>query len=169
MHCQYLCGIVIVSILLLDSTPIDGFVWCKMPTILKITLNCVWMGIDCVIYAYSKANLRDLIAATRLVILLKLDSNRWFFHETLKFDGWPQQTIWHIFYTMSSFVHHFKAMGEYKVKLQSGNTKFRSKSVILFPVWPWNFKRPIWVNIDYFLPSVTLKFDRWPEKSCNKQ
>ena len=28
---------------------------------------------------YNKANLRDLIAATGLVILLKLDSNRLFF------------------------------------------------------------------------------------------
>ena len=27
----------------------------------------------------NKANLRDLLAATGLVILLKLDSNRWFF------------------------------------------------------------------------------------------
>ena len=30
------------------------------------------------IYCYNKANLRDLIAATSLVILLQLDSNRQF-------------------------------------------------------------------------------------------
>ena len=36
----------------------------------------------------NKANLRDLIAATGLVILLKLDSNRRFSAPvTLKFDG----------------------------------------------------------------------------------
>ena len=40
----------------------------------------------------NKANLRDLIAATGLVILLKLDSNRRFFARvTLKFDGWPKK------------------------------------------------------------------------------
>ena len=52
----------------------------------------------------NKANLRDLIAATGLVILLKLDSNRQFFARvTLKFDGWPQKIIRHVFYTKSSF------------------------------------------------------------------
>ena len=36
----------------------------------------------------NKANLRDLIATTGLIILLKLDSNRRFFARvTLKFDG----------------------------------------------------------------------------------
>ena len=38
----------------------------------------------------NKANLRNLIAVTGLVILLKLDSNHQFSaHETLKFGGWP--------------------------------------------------------------------------------
>ena len=36
---------------------------------------------------------------------------------TLKFDGWPWKTIGHLFYTTSSFVHHFKSIGELKVKL----------------------------------------------------
>ena len=39
---------------------------------------------------------------------------------TFKFDGWPWETIGHLFYTTSSSVHHFKAMGEFKLKLQSG-------------------------------------------------
>ena len=52
----------------------------------------------------NKANLRDLIAVTGLVILLKLDSNRRFFARvTLKFDGWPRKIIRHVFYTTSSF------------------------------------------------------------------
>ena len=42
-------------------------------------------------FSLNKANLRDLIAVTGLVILLKLDSNRRFFvHMTWQFDGWPQ-------------------------------------------------------------------------------
>ena len=54
--------------------------------------------------ARNKANLRVLIAATGLVILLKLDSNhRFFAHVTLKFDGWPRKIIRHVFYTTSSF------------------------------------------------------------------
>ena len=49
---------------------------------------------------------------------------------TLKFDGWPRKTIGHLFYTMYSFVHHFKAIGEIKLELQSGHVQFRSQSVI---------------------------------------
>ena len=56
---------------------------------------------------------------------------------TLKIDGWPWKTIWHLFYTTSSFVHHFKSIGELKLTLQSGNAQFGSKSAIFCPVWPW--------------------------------
>ena len=51
---------------------------------------------------------------------------------TLKFDGWPWKTIGHLFYTTSSFVHHFKAMGEFKLKLQYGNSQFGSKWAFFF-------------------------------------
>ena len=57
---------------------------------------------------------------------------------TLKFDGWPWKTIGHLFYTTSSFVHHFKSIDEFKLELQSGNAQFGSKSAIFCPVWPWN-------------------------------
>ena len=69
----------------------------------------------------NKANLRDLIAAAGLVILLKLDFSP---QLTLKFDGWPWKTIEHLFYTMPSLVHHSKAMGEFHLELQSGNAQF---------------------------------------------
>ena len=55
-----------------------------------------------------------------------------------KFDGWPWKTIGHLFYTTSSFVHHFKSIGELKLKLQSRNAQFGSKSAIFCPLWPWN-------------------------------
>ena len=98
-------------------------------------------------YVRGKANLRDLTAATGLVILLKLDSNRRFSaHVTLKFNGWPWKTIWHVFYTTSSFVHHFKAIDEFKLEFQSENAQFGSKSAI-------------------FMSHVTLKFDGWPWKT----
>ena len=43
---------------------------------------------------------------------------------TLKFDGWPWKTIGHLFYTTPSFVHHFTAISEFKLELQSGNVNF---------------------------------------------
>ena len=52
---------------------------------------------------------------------------------TLLFDGWPWKTIGHLFYVASRFVHHFIAIGEFKLKLQSGNAPFGSKSAIYFP------------------------------------
>ena len=64
---------------------------------------------------------------------------------TLKFDVWPRKILGHLFYTTSSFVYHFKSIGEFKLKLHSGNAQFGSKSAI-------------------FLSLVTLKFDGWPWK-----
>ena len=57
---------------------------------------------------------------------------------TLKFDVWPWKTIGHLFYATSSFVHHFVAIGEFKLELQSGNAQFGSNSTIFRAVWPWN-------------------------------
>ena len=145
-------------------------------------------------YICNKANLRDLIAATGLVILLKLDSNCWFLRQcdleiwwmtpknntapllyhirlcasfqinqwiqtgvtvrkcliwvkiddffscvTLQFDIWPWKAIGHLFYASSSFMHHFIAIGEFKLELQSGNAQFGSISTIFLAVWPCNF------------------------------
>ena len=142
---------------------------------------------------YNKANLRDLIAATGLAILLKLDLNRrflcpcyleiwwmtpknkrasllcyfklfasfrshwwiqigvtvrkrliwvkidaFFSRVTLKFDRWPSKPIGHLFYTTSSFVQQFVAIGEFKLELQSGNAQSGSKATLFRAVWPWN-------------------------------
>ena len=88
---------------------------------------------------FNKANLRDLIAATGLVILLKLDSIVNFSTcMTLKFDGWPWKIIGHLFYTTLNIMHHFKAICELKLELQSRNAQFGSKSANFWPVWPWN-------------------------------
>ena len=51
---------------------------------------------------------------------------------TLKFDGWPKKTIGHLFYNTTRFVHHFKAIGHFKLKLQSRNDQFGSKLLIFF-------------------------------------
>ena len=57
-------------------------------------------------------------------------STIFFSRVTLKFDGWPSKTIGHLFYATSSFVHHFVAIGEFRLKLQSGNAQSGSKSTI---------------------------------------
>ena len=57
---------------------------------------------------------------------------------TLKFDGWPWKTIGHLYYTTSSSMHHFVAIGEFKLEVQSGNAQFGSKSTIFRAVWPCN-------------------------------
>ena len=106
----------------------------------------------------NKANPRDLIAATGLVILLKLDSNhRFFSHVALKFDWWPRKIIGHLFYIASSFVHHPKPLGEFKLQLLSGNAQCGSKSAIFCPVWPWNSMYDLKKTIG-ILFCVTLSF-----------
>ena len=65
---------------------------------------------------------------------------------TLKFNGWPWKITGHLFYSASSFVHHFIAISD----------KQTGVSVR---------KRQIWVKIDDFLSRATLIFDRWPWKT----
>ena len=69
---------------------------------------------------------------------------------TLKFDGWPWKTIGHLLYAISSFVHHFIAICEFKMELQSGKGKFGSKAAIFVPcdleIWQItlkNFRAPL--------------------------
>ena len=64
---------------------------------------------------------------------------------TMKFDAWPWKIIRHLLYTTSSFLYHFKAMGEFKLELQSGNALFGSKSANVFvtcgiEIWRMTFK-----------------------------
>ena len=67
---------------------------------------------------------------------LNLDSNcRFFSLCDLEIWWWPQKTIGHVFYIMSSFVNHFKSIGEFKLELQSGNAQFGSKLVIFCGYW----------------------------------
>ena len=78
----------------------------------------------------NKANLRDLIAATGLVISNWIQIVNFSSRVTVKFDGWPCKTIGHLLYTTSSFVHHFVPIGEFKLELQSGNAQCGSKSTV---------------------------------------
>ena len=86
---------------------------------------------------WNKADLRDLMAATGLVILNRIQIVDFSVHVTLKSDGWPQKTIGHFFHTKSSCMRHFKSISEFKLELQSGNAQLASKLMIFCPVWPW--------------------------------
>ena len=57
---------------------------------------------------------------------------------TLKFNGWPWKTTWALFYVTSSFVHHFIAIGESKLELQSGNVRSGQNWRICCSLLPWN-------------------------------
>ena len=117
----------------------------------NVTITAYWT-LEC-----NKANLRDLIAATGLVILLKLDSNQRFFsHVTLKFDWWPRKITGHLFHITSSFVHHLKPLGKFELLLLSGNAQFGSKSAIFCPVWPWNSVDDLENNRDPLLCYIKL-------------
>ena len=65
---------------------------------------------------------------------------------TLKFYGWPWKTTGHLFYTHSSFMYHFIAIGRFRFDLQSGNSQIGS-------------------NLTIFWLPVTLKFYRWHWKT----
>ena len=100
---------------------------------------------------------------------------------TLKFDGWPSKTIGHLFYATSSFVHHFIAIGVFKLELQSGNAQSGSNSEISAPcdleIWRMTLKNnraPLLSNIKLYVSfhhhmwiqtGVTVrkrKFGSWP-------
>ena len=110
---------------------------------------------------------------------------------TLKFDRWPWKTIGHLFYATSSFVHHFVAIGEFKLELQSGNANLGQIRRFLEPfdleIW-WmtlknnrapllsniklcaSFHHHMWIQtgvtvrkrLSWVLTCVTLTFDLWP-------
>ena len=107
-------------------------------------------------YSVNKANLRDLIAATGLVISNWIQIVNFSARVTVKFDGWPRKTIGHFFFTTSSFVHNFKSIGEFKLVLQSKNAQFGSKLVICYPVWRWNLMDDLGNNRAPFYPLQAL-------------
>ena len=110
----------------------------------------------------NKANLRDLIAATGLVILLELDSNRQFFNLCDLEIWWMTSKNYraHLLSNIklcASFHHH--------MWIQTWVT-IRKRLSWFLPLWPWPLKHPIWVKIDDFFTRMTLKFDRWPWETC---
>ena len=74
-----------------------------------------------------------------------------FFFVPCGLESWwmTLKTIGHLFYATASFVHHFIAIDQFKLELQSGNAQFL-------------------VKMGNFLSYVTLKFDGWPWKTIGQ-
>ena len=88
----------------------------------------------------NKANLRDLMAATGLLILLKLHSNRRLFWAV-----WPwnlmdnlKKTIEHFCYATSSFVHHFVALVNSNWSYSPEMPNLAQNRRFFLALWPWN-------------------------------
>ena len=78
------------------------------------------------------------VAVRKRSIQVKIDN--FFSRVTWKFDGWPWKTIGHLLFATSSFVHHFVAIGEFKLELQSRNAQSGSNLMIFYlcdlDLWP---------------------------------
>ena len=117
--------------------------WCFVPCYLEIW----WMTLEnnrasllccfklCATF-HSHRWIQTGVTVWKRPIRVKIDD--FLSRVTLQFDVWPWKTKGHLFYATSSFVHHFVAIGDFKLELQSGNAQFGSKWTIFRAVWPWN-------------------------------
>ena len=143
------------------------FIFLIIQSLLKCRNICHWHALG------AKANLSYLIAATGIVILLKLHSNHQFFSPCdLKFDGWPKKN-------MECFLYYFKLceslcdldIWQMTLKNKRAPLLYYIKLWVSFQSHGWIQtgvkvrKRSIQVNIGDFLSRVTLKFDRWTWKT----
>ena len=101
----------------------------------------------------NKANLRDLVAATGLVISNAIQID----FQPLKFDRWPRKTIGDIYHAPRSHAYHFISLHEFKLELLSRNAQIGAKSSIFRLARPWNVTDDLEKCV---LTSVT--FDLWP-------
>ena len=110
--------------------------------ILRMTLKNNWAPLLCYFKLYASFRSHRWIQAGVTVrkrpIWVKIDF--FFSRVTLQFDVWPWKTIGHLFYATSSFMHHFVAIGDFKLELQSGKAQFGSNSTIFRAVWPCNLR-----------------------------
>ena len=67
---------------------------------------------------------------------------------TLKFDGYPWKTIWHLLYTTSSFLHHLKAG---KAQFGSKSPIFLSRVNLKFGGWRWKITGHVFYTAPSFL------------------
>ena len=117
--------------------------WCFVPCDLEIW----WMTLEnnrasflccfklCATF-HSRWWIQTGVTVRKRPIWVKFDD--FYSRVTLKFDVWPWKTIGHLYYATSSSMHHFVAIGEFKLELQSGNAQFGSHSTFFRAAWPCN-------------------------------
>ena len=92
---------------------------------------------------------------------------------TLKFAWWSWKTIVQLFYTTSSFVHHFKAINAFKLALQSGNAQFGLKLAIFghndFEIWRMTLKNYRALLLSCFKLCVSFRNHWWIETGVTIQ
>ena len=93
--------------------------------------------------SFNKANLKDLIAATELIILPKsIPHRRLYTRVTLKWDVWPRYTIGNLFPAPRVYVGYFAAISEFEFELsgtlEPGTFNSRAKSSFWLPMGPCN-------------------------------
>ena len=127
----------------LETPNLGQIRWCFVPCDLEIW----WMTLEnnrapllccfklCAIF-HSHRWIQTRVTVRKRPIWVKFDD--FYSRVTLKFDIWPWKTIGHLYYAISSSMHHFVAIGEFKLELQSGNAQSGSNSTIFRAVWPWN-------------------------------
>ena len=155
----------VVILLKLDSnrrffSPCDLEIWWMTPQNNRASLLCYFK-----LFASFRSHwwIQTGVTVWKRLIWVKIDD--FFRRLTLQFDGWPWKTIEHLFYGASSFVHHFVAIGEFKLELQSGNAHFGSNSTILEPcdlgIW-WmslkNYRAPL---LCYFKLCSSFRSSHW--------
>ena len=120
--------------------------WIKFILYIQIIRHCL-KAISYNGVSLNKANLRDLIAATGLVILLKFDPNHRFFVPCDLEIWWMALEN-----NRAPLLYYIKLCASFQIHqwIQIGITVR---------------KRSIWVKIGNFLSRVTLKFDRWHRKT----
>ena len=113
--------------------PCDLQIWCMTLKNTRAPLLCYFK-----LYASFRSHrwIQAGVTVPKCPIWVKIDD--FFSRVTLRFDAWPWKTIGHLFYATSSFVHHFVAIGDFKLELQSGNAQFGSNLTIFRAVWPCN-------------------------------
>ena len=130
--------------------PCDLAIWCMTLKNNRAPLLCYFK-----IYASFRSHrwIQAGVTVRKRPIWVKIDD--FFSRVILQFDVWPCKTIGHLFYATSSFVHHFVAIGDFKLELQSGNAQFGSNSTIFRAVWPCNLTYDPWKTIGHLFYSTS--------------
>ena len=123
-------------------------IWVKIGDVLShVTLKfdgCPWKTIGHLSFAVWSF-VQHFIAISEFKLELLSGNAQFGSNSTIFRVVWPwnltydlEKTIGHLYYATSSFMHHFVAIGEFKLELQYGNDQFGSKSMIFWAVWPCN-------------------------------